>query len=72
MLGRLEIAMHDAFLVRGVERIGHLFRDCQRLCSRQRPLASRSASVSPCTISITNARAGPWLDVEERTPPIRE
>ena len=37
-VGRLEIAMDDALLVRGVERVRDLPRDRQRLVERQRPL----------------------------------
>ena len=36
-VGRLQIAMDDAFLVRRVERFGDLARDRERLGDRQRP-----------------------------------
>ena len=36
---RLEIAMHDALLVRGLERVGDLARDGQRVAERQRDRA---------------------------------
>ena len=36
-VGRLEIAMNDALLVRGFERLGDLPRDRERLVERERP-----------------------------------
>ena len=48
--------MDDPFLVRGVERVGDLARDRERLADRQRPASpSRSASVAPSTSSRTSA-----------------
>ena len=35
-VGRLEIAVNDAFLVRGLERLGDLTRDLERCAERQR------------------------------------
>ena len=49
----LQIAMDDARAMRLVERVGDLDRDLERLVERQRPFASRSASVSPSRYSIT-------------------
>ena len=46
MLRRLEIAMDDALLVRGFERLGDLPRDRQRLVQRDRARAMRSESVA--------------------------
>ena len=45
--------MDDALPMRVVERVGDLDAVAQRLLERQRPLASRSASVSPSSSSIT-------------------
>ena len=47
--------MDDALLVRGLQRLGNLLRDGQRLVDRNRPRAMRSASVGPSTSSITSA-----------------
>ena len=53
---RLQIAMDDALLVRGFERLGDLLRDRQRLVERHRP--SRDASrerrprPAPCTSAV--------------------
>ena len=55
-VGRLQIAMDDALLVRGFERFGDLPRDRERLVERKRArCAMRSASVGPSTSSITSA-----------------
>ena len=51
-----QIAMDDAALVRGFERVGDLSRDRQRFVQRNRPCAMRSASVGPSTSSRTSAR----------------
>ena len=51
--------MDDALLVRGLERLGDLARDRERVVSGSGPAApspSRSASVSPSTSSSTSAR----------------
>ena len=64
-VGRLEIAMHDAALVRRLERLDQLARDARpRRRSADRVVqpalrawrAMRSASVSPSTSSRTSAR----------------
>ena len=65
-VGRLEIAMDDALLVRRFEGVGDLPRDGERVVHRQRLAAMRSASVSPSTSSITSARtvplsSRPWI-----------
>jgi hypothetical protein len=44
-VGGLEVAVDDAFLVRGLERIGHLLRDAQRLDERDRPPAQAIGEV---------------------------
>ena len=44
---RLQIAMDDARLVRGVERLGNLPRRCLSASASGRPASMRSASVSP-------------------------
>ena len=55
-VGRLQIAMDDALLVRGFERLGNLTRDRERLADR-RPARARCArrASSPSTSSITSA-----------------
>ena len=55
-VGRLQVAVDDAALVRGLERLGDLPRDRQRLVERERARArcARRAS-SPSTSSITSA-----------------
>ena len=56
-VGRLEIAMDDALLVRRLERLGDLDGDGERARrSAAAPRAMRSASVSPSTSSRTSAR----------------
>ena len=52
-VARLQIAMRDALAVRLVQRVGDRDRHLQRLVERQRPRASRAASVSPSRYSIT-------------------
>ena len=52
-VGGLEVAVHDALLVRRAEAVRHLARDLERLGDRQRTFSSRSASVSPSTSSST-------------------
>ena len=53
-VGGFQIAVNDAFLVRGFERLGNLLRDRQRFFDPERAVAlTRSASVSPDTNSIT-------------------
>ena len=47
--------MDDALLVRGLERVGNLSRDRQRLVDGIGPRAMRSASVGPSTSSMTSA-----------------
>ena len=58
MFGWLEIAMDDALLVRGFERVGDLARDRQRVgerrCAPRRD--DRGDRSSPSTSSITSAR----------------
>ena len=55
-VGRLQIAMDDALLVRRFERGGDLPRDRQRFVDWDAgPCAMRSASVGPSTSSITSA-----------------
>ena len=56
-VGGLQVAMDDALLVRGFERLGDLPRDRQRLVERRRGRArcARERS-SPSTSSITSAR----------------
>ena len=59
-VGRLQIAMDDAALVRGVERVGNLPGDRQRLGDRHAREAAAwlsmiSASVCPSTSSRTSA-----------------
>ena len=56
---RLQVAMDDALLVRGLERFGDLWRDRQRVIDGNRPLPMRSASVGPSTSSITSATTPP-------------
>ena len=65
-VGRLQVAMDDALLVRGLERFGDLSRDWQRLVDRDWSLAMRSASVGPSTSSITSAVACRRLESVDR------
>ena len=37
-VGRLDIAMHEPDVVRGVQRLGHLLEDAHRPLRGQRPL----------------------------------
>ena len=56
MIGRLQIAMNDALLVRRVERLGDLARDRQGRPEWHRPtLQYARASVGPSTSSRTSA-----------------
>ena len=52
-IGWLEIAVDDALLVRGFERLRDLPRDRQCFVHRDGPCAMRSARVGPSTSSIT-------------------
>ena len=54
-VGRFEIAVDDALLVRRLERLGNLAGDRHRFVERNRPRAMRSASVWPST----NSRRAP-------------
>ena len=58
-VGRLQVPMDDALLVRGLERLGNLPRDRQRLVTESARARCRSASVSPSTSSMTSARSRP-------------
>ena len=59
--------MGDALAVRLVERIGDRDRHLERLVERQRPRASRAASVSPSRYSITRKSVSPSpADVVQR------
>ena len=58
-VGGLQIAMDDALLVRGFERLRDLPRNRQRFVERIGPCAMRSASVGPSTSSITSALTPP-------------
>ena len=55
-VGRLQIAMDDALLVRRFERFGDLLRDRQRLVERDRPARDAVRQSSPSTSSMTSAR----------------
>ena len=46
-VGRLQVTVHDAGLVRGLERIGNLARDRQRLAVGMAPRSMRCESVFP-------------------------
>jgi hypothetical protein len=55
-VARLQIAVDDALLARGLEQVGHMAGDPDRLVDRQAAcVASRSASVPPPTSSVTIA-----------------
>ena len=53
----LQIAMHDAALVRVRQRFRDLSSDAKRIFQLERASAIRSASVGPSTSSITSARS---------------
>ena len=57
--------MDDALLVRRLERLGDLPRDCERLVDRHRPAPRRSARSSPSTSSIDEKCAVARRDVLE-------
>jgi hypothetical protein len=68
-VGRLQIAMDDPLLVRGIERVGKLASDPQRFVQRDSDRAPfESASVSPSTSSITRARTV-WLKPDTTPDP---
>ena len=52
---RLQIAMDDSLFVRGLERLGDLLRNRQRLVDRDRTLSDAVGKSGPSTSSITRA-----------------
>ena len=58
MFGGLEVAVHDAALVRGLERVGDLCRDAQRLVDRDRPLRDPLDERRPVDELHDDARVG--------------
>jgi hypothetical protein len=61
-VGRLEIAMDDALIVRGFERIGDLSRDRADVGERHRPRAMIAERSSPSTSSMTRALSSIAVD----------
>ena len=63
---RLQVAVDDALLVCGFQRLGDLFRDRQASSNGIAPRAMRCGRASPSTSSMTRARtppdsSSPWI-----------
>ena len=64
-VGRLEVAMHDPLLVSGLQRLGNLLRDWERLVERDGTSSDAVRERRPSTSSMTSARSRPSLPGHE-------